>query len=371
MAYAIGDRVRTKKGLTNWQHYAGCLYIDNMDKDAGKEFTINKLGNDRYFLKGAQDYGWSEPMLEAVEEKQEKGLKFKVGDKVKRVKGVYHGMEIGDISTVVKTGTGPDGTGGIVLEEFGGTGSHDEAMFEIVEETEKKGGEMKYKIGDRVKIVSDTDESGYTHRNVPVGSIATVTSGGHAILLDDNKYGVNFNANMLELAEEDEPVKLVKGKYTQKFEVGDRVEVISDTDETDYFWSLAKVGSKGTIEGVDHTIHSGDGIYKIDGCTSYTDCMLRKVGESEEEPREEPKLTNNNNNKKGKNIMAELGKMFKKLVNKKVRVLAEAGFINGDLELTQRGRDSLTALTFDDYQDRLVKEAEGVLEEQKKEADKA
>lgn len=54
---------------------------------------------------------------------------FKVGDKVKRIAGWYHGMEAGDTGTVVNVDPW-----GIKLKEFDeGSGSHDTSMFELVE----------------------------------------------------------------------------------------------------------------------------------------------------------------------------------------------------------------------------------------------
>ena len=57
---------------------------------------------------------------------------FKVGDKVKRITGSYHGMEPGDIGTV----SGLDHWG-IKLKEFDqDAGYHAKSMFELVDDTD-------------------------------------------------------------------------------------------------------------------------------------------------------------------------------------------------------------------------------------------
>ena len=57
-------------------------------------------------------------------------MKFKIGDKVRRLCNVHMGMKKGDIGTIISIGIGS-----IRLEEFGG--SHSMDKFEIAKTTMK------------------------------------------------------------------------------------------------------------------------------------------------------------------------------------------------------------------------------------------
>jgi hypothetical protein len=64
-------------------------------------------------------------------------------------------------------------------------------------------------------------------------------------------------------------------------------------------------------------------------------------------------------------VMKKVSSMFKALVDADTRTLKEAGFINGDLELTDDGKAELVAILFAANKDALVKIAKEYLEEAK------
>lgn len=69
--------------------------------------------------------------------------------------------------------------------------------------------------------------------------------------------------------------------------------------------------------------------------------------------------------KKEKN-MSTLGSMMKRLLDKDTQALVKAGYINGDLELTEKGKGALWAILFSANKEALVAEAKEIIEEEKK-----
>ena len=65
--------------------------------------------------------------------------------------------------------------------------------------------------------------------------------------------------------------------------------------------------------------------------------------------------------------MSKLKTLFTKLVSPEVRTLSEAGFLNGDLALTNEGKEELINLLFLEKKADLVKVAQEMLDEAKKE----
>lgn len=65
-----------------------------------------------------------------------------------------------------------------------------------------------------------------------------------------------------------------------------------------------------------------------------------------------------------KTNMNKLGSMFKKLTDKRTQTLYKAGFINGDLELTQVGLKELHVLLFNTKLDELVVVAQEKIDEE-------
>jgi len=68
-----------------------------------------------------------------------------------------------------------------------------------------------------------------------------------------------------------------------------------------------------------------------------------------------------------KKTMNKLNSMMKRLLDKDSQTLYKANFINGDLELTEKGHNSLMAILFTANKAELVKQAEDELKEEKEE----
>ena len=61
----------------------------------------------------------------------------------------------------------------------------------------------------------------------------------------------------------------------------------------------------------------------------------------------------------------KLNTMMKRLLDAQTRKLIKAGLIDGDLEFTETGKNTLMAILFEDNKDKLVVEAEEILKEEK------
>lgn len=64
--------------------------------------------------------------------------------------------------------------------------------------------------------------------------------------------------------------------------------------------------------------------------------------------------------------MSTIGSMMKRLLDKDTQILVKAGYINGDLELTDKGKSALWAILFSANKEALVAEAKEVLDAEKK-----
>lgn len=71
---------------------------------------------------------------------------------------------------------------------------------------------------------------------------------------------------------------------------------------------------------------------------------------------------------KTKTIMEKVSVMMKKLLSKDIQTLVKAGYINGDLDLTEQGQKVLMAQLFDANKAELVKSAEEDIAEAEKKA---
>jgi len=68
--------------------------------------------------------------------------------------------------------------------------------------------------------------------------------------------------------------------------------------------------------------------------------------------------------------MKKISNFFKKLVSPEVARLSEAGLLDGDLELTEAGKNELLAIVFEDNKEKLVKRADEIIAEVEKEESK-
>ena len=138
----------------------------------------------------------------------------------------------------------------------------------------------------------------------------------------------------------------VRGQYDEHKYTGtvysieeDSVEVIRDN--TGNKWSC-KIRGNGEVAGA---YNFDDGIHNLQLISST-------------EPQQE--------GGKGTIIM-RLNTMMKKILDKDTKTLIKAGYLNGDLQLTETGRESLEALLVEEKKEALVKLAEETIEEQKSE----
>jgi len=67
-----------------------------------------------------------------------------------------------------------------------------------------------------------------------------------------------------------------------------------------------------------------------------------------------------------KNILKTMNKTLKRVLNANLRAIYKAGYINGDLEFTDKGRKVLEAILLEKYELQLAKEAKEELKEEKK-----
>ena len=66
-----------------------------------------------------------------------------------------------------------------------------------------------------------------------------------------------------------------------------------------------------------------------------------------------------------KNTMKKLNQMMKKLLDSNTKKFIKAGFINGDLELTDEGQEALNAILLEKYSQELLVLAEEQIKEDK------
>lgn len=214
----------------------------------------------------------------------------------------------------------------------------------------------KFKKGDKVKCLRGFD------KGTEVGDIATVTSlNGDYVRVNGHANG--YVENHYELIQD------------TKFKVGDRVRVLK---------ALVTPSLEGTIR----TITSiEDGMTVVDGSpigwSEPKDCLeliteeppLICIGDddyklpndidlSSIEPGQIIPMEKINKDNKFKTIMKKLTPMLKRMLDKKAQTLYKAGYINGDLELTETGRDALQTITFDTHRDALVTSATEALKEE-------
>ena len=65
------------------------------------------------------------------------------------------------------------------------------------------------------------------------------------------------------------------------------------------------------------------------------------------------------------NSMNVLSSMLRRGLDKDMQILYKVGFINGDLELTDKGINALNAICYDAFKDKLVSEAQIELDNDK------
>ena len=134
------------------------------------------------------------------------------------------------------------------------------------------------------------------------------------------------------------------------FKIGDRVKAKEYTpyDITTNGWEGEVVSIKKCYT-VDITVSNGT-VVAYDVESKYFDL-----------------ITSSDEINKQRTSKMRLNSMMKRLMDPDVKKLMKAGLINGDLLLTEEGKDELTAIMFDEKKAELVKIAEEKIAEDKSE----
>jgi hypothetical protein len=127
-----------------------------------------------------------------------------------------------------------------------------------------------------------------------------------------------------------------------QYKVGDRIEVTNLISGGDFAKGL-KIGQQFEVLSVDM-----DGDVRVEFSQSRSYLLTKN----------QIKLVSASNKT---SFMKTLGTMFKKLVDADTQALVKAGYINGDLELTDEGKNELMALVFDANKAALVVAAQAKL----------
>ena len=198
MLFEVGDEVRVRQP-TNLFH-----------SELGKVVSIDhvKLTYKVVFHRGNSDvYTCFDLIL--VKRQEETSMKFKVGDKVK-VSGSWRG-DSGKVGTISRTDWGVTYKYKVEFEDADPE-SFKEEELELVKEEEK---EMKFKVGDKVKI--DEAVSNYYGRCGIVTDNQRVGRYSHKVIFEDGDWSVFTEKDLIVLSTEEEKV--------MKFKVGDKVKV--------------------------------------------------------------------------------------------------------------------------------------------------
>lgn len=148
-----------------------------------------------------------------------------------------------------------------------------------------------------------------------------------------------------------------------KYKVGDVVRILRDTTSSSR--SCKAIGTVATVQRVTSSTWANR-----ENGSKYGNYWYKfEVNGSEFEAWENDiELVNSNyvdNNKQ--TIMQKVGIMFKKFTDKDTQTLYKAGYVNGNLELTEAGRTALLAVNFDANKAALVASAQEVIAEEEAE----
>lgn len=137
---------------------------------------------------------------------------------------------------------------------------------------------------------------------------------------------------------------------------GDLVRILNSCGESD----KVNVGSIMEVLCID----SNENIFVLRGEKGWA-CECKEGGHFWRLSEKSYELVKNN-----KSLMSKIGKMFKKLVDSNTRTLREADYIDGELDLTEEGKEALIGIIFDLHKEDLVKDAQEKIDEEKKNEEK-
>ena len=253
---------------------------------------------------------------------------------------------------------------------------------------------MKLKVGDRVRVISGGEHVGEAGVVVSTDDLLClikhdrpVTRGHYGNGLTPGGYGYWYRHDELELIEE---------TPTPKFKVGDRVRdtrdgtirIVASLPGMKEYDSVGFgcpeqgfVDSNGLWEWQDnYKLISHEGEYAVE--TPEKDAWIKAHTKHRSPQLVVPSGFLDDIRgiqfdtvvfdeaadiiKPKKPIMKQLSNMMKKLLDGDTQKLVKAGFINGDLELTNAGREELTSILFTLHKAELVSRAHEVIEEEEK-----
>ena len=107
--YKIGDKVKVRGDLVDWNIYEGESFVDNMFRFKGKEVTIKEIvvcNNDEYIIEELKKYTWTNEMFEGLVDEEVKS-DFKVGNTIEVISiddiDEERNIKIGDTATVISS----------------------------------------------------------------------------------------------------------------------------------------------------------------------------------------------------------------------------------------------------------------------------
>lgn len=216
----------------------------------------------------------------------------------------------------------------------------------VTEGVNKPVSARKFKVGDKVRILPSDENYGRTGE---IGTIIGFRFPGWDVDMEDGEECLYFRDEELELVVEKEPTP----KPT-KFKVGDMVKIISWMDASGYEWSYTHTTLLGGIGTITADVED---IYILDDSREYavnfTANMLELVKAAQEEVKQETKLTGvltsgsldsmvealQEDKTMGDNILgtdSNVGLLVERLGNGRVKKFVKAGFLNKDLEVSQK-----------------------------------
>ncbi len=134
-----------------------------------------------------------------------------------------------------------------------------------------------------------------------------------------------------------------------KFKIGDRVKVISNVGGERFDETIGMFGYVKISENLGHYPIK----VKLDRQLSCLDTLMLLCEE------QELKLITS------KTMTQKLNSMMKRLLDAETKKLIKGGLINGDLELTEEGKNTLMAIVFETNKAKMVKIAEENIKEEK------
>ena len=219
-----------------------------------EEFIIDDVGDKRY--ESLEFPYWCEKSDGMVDKANETKHKSKAG---KKVKSIYDGrvdLTYNKVYDVFIDNKGDE----FIIDDVGDKrywSIYDDDYYELVDDNETK---HKFKVGDKVKILSTNAVDGISNHGVKVGMIGEVVEAderGANVKHSNFKLGWWFTDKCIELVENVTDDVNIENQTTKsesvvvrKFKVGDKVRVTS-TDYISQYDASIEVGDIGVIFDVD------------------------------------------------------------------------------------------------------------------------